>query len=55
MIEVSDAVVFGWMAERLGHYVYVLTDPRNDEIFYIGKGKGDTGLQARSARAQSSR
>lgn len=24
--------------EQLGHYVYFLRDPRNNEIFYIGKG-----------------
>ncbi len=24
----------------LNHYVYALLDPRNDEIFYIGKGQG---------------
>ena len=23
------------------YYVYTLTDPRNDTIFYVGKGKGD--------------
>lgn len=28
------------MAERLGNYVYVLTDPRDGRIFYVGKGKG---------------
>ena len=26
---------------RLGYYVYFLRDPRNDEIFYIGKGIGN--------------
>ena len=26
--------------EELGYYVYALKDPRNNEIFYIGKGKG---------------
>ena len=24
--------------EELGYYVYSLTDPRNNKIFYIGKG-----------------
>ena len=28
-------------AEGLGYYVYCLVDPRNKEIFYIGKGKGN--------------
>lgn len=27
--------------EALGSYVYALVDPRDDKIFYIGKGKGD--------------
>lgn len=31
--EFSNAV-----CERIGHYVYVLKDPRNSQIFYIGKG-----------------
>ena len=28
-------------AEKLGYYVYVYTDPRNDKPFYVGKGKGN--------------
>ena len=27
--------------EELGYYVYSLTDPRNNKIFYIGKGCGN--------------
>ena len=27
--------------EQLGYYVYFLQDPRNDEIFYVGKGIGN--------------
>jgi hypothetical protein len=27
--------------ERLGYYVYLLIDPRNNRIFYVGKGKGN--------------
>lgn len=26
---------------RLGYYVYVLKDPRNSEVFYVGKGQGN--------------
>ena len=33
--ELSDAAV-----ERLGYYVYLLIDPRDDKVFYVGKGKG---------------
>lgn len=29
---------------KLGYYVYVYVDPRNDEVFYIGKGKGVRAL-----------
>lgn len=29
------------IAETLKSYVYIYTDPRNGEIFYIGKGKGN--------------
>ena len=27
--------------ERLGYYVYVLSDPRTNEVFYVGKGTGN--------------
>ena len=27
--------------EKLGYYVYVLIDPRDNNIFYVGKGKGN--------------
>lgn len=27
--------------EKLGYYVYVLIDPRDDKVFYVGKGKGN--------------
>ncbi|MDH5533444.1 MAG: hypothetical protein OEX81_03400 [Candidatus Pacebacteria bacterium] len=27
--------------KELKYYVYIYIDPRNDEIFYVGKGKGD--------------
>lgn len=28
-------------AEKLKHYVYMLVDPRDKNIFYVGKGSGD--------------
>lgn len=28
------------LSEALGHYVYLLIDPRNGEVFYVGKGVG---------------
>jgi hypothetical protein len=33
------------MAEALGHYVYLLIDPRDRWVFYVGKGHGDRCLQ----------
>ena len=27
--------------ERLGYYVYLLIDPRDNQIFYVGKGQGN--------------
>lgn len=27
--------------EKIGYYVYFLQDPRNDEVFYVGKGVGN--------------
>lgn len=29
------------ISEYLGNYVYALADPRDNAIFYVGKGKGD--------------
>ena len=28
------------LSEALGHYVYLLIDPRHGEVFYVGKGVG---------------
>lgn len=36
IIEFKSAVI-----ERLGYYVYVLIDPRDGKIFYVGKGRGN--------------
>lgn len=30
--------------QSLGHYVYILQDPRSGEIFYVGEGKGNRVL-----------
>jgi len=38
--EFSNAV-----CERIGSYVYILKDPRNGNIFYVGKGKGNRIFQ----------
>ena len=29
------------VAKELRHYVYILIDPRNGHVFYVGKGQGD--------------
>ena len=31
-------------SKKLGHYVYVYVDPRNNKPFYIGKGQGNRAL-----------
>ncbi len=33
------------VVEQIEHYVYYLKDPRDDEIFYIGKGRGNRVFQ----------
>lgn len=33
------------VAEKMGSYVYLLEDPRNNQIFYVGKGKGNRVFQ----------
>jgi hypothetical protein len=32
------------MAEKLGYYVYLYVDPRDEKVFYIGKGKDERCL-----------
>ncbi|CDF99459.1 Putative uncharacterized protein [Avibacterium paragallinarum JF4211] len=31
--------------EKIGYYIYCLVDPRNQNIFYVGKGKGNRVFQ----------
>lgn len=33
------------VAQRLGYYVYLYTDPRNQRVFYVGKGQGGRVLK----------
>lgn len=33
------------VAERLGYYVYLLIDPRDGRVFYVGKGTGERCFQ----------
>lgn len=46
----TDPQVLRQVAEQLGHYVYVLIDPRDSVPFYVGKGIGtrmlDHGIDA---------
>ena len=39
--------------EALGYYVYALVDPRDNKIFYVGKGKGDRVFQHAEEKNQS--
>ena len=32
--------------QSLKYYVYLLSDPQTDEIFYVGKGKGKQSFPA---------
>ena len=41
------------VAEKLGHYVYAYVDPRNEEIFYIGKGYRTRALAHLSLQGRS--
>jgi hypothetical protein len=41
------------VAERLGCYVYLYIDPRDEKPFYVGKGKGGRALSHLSAAAES--
>ncbi len=41
------------VAERLGFYVYLYVDPRNEKPFYVGKGQGSRALAHLSASAES--
>lgn len=33
-----------YVQEKLGHYVYALRDPRDNKVFYVGKGVGERVL-----------
>jgi uncharacterized protein len=41
------------VAERLGVYVYLLVDPRDGKVFYVGKGRGDRVYQHANASLTS--
>lgn len=41
------------VAERLGHYVYLLIDPDTNRPFYVGKGQNGRALEHLSERAES--
>ena len=40
----AKKVLTSYAQEQLGHYVYVLRDPRDNQIFYVGKGVGNRVL-----------
>jgi hypothetical protein len=37
--------ISGPLSDSLAYYVYLLIDPRDGHVFYVGKGKGDRCLQ----------
>lgn len=43
-MNVNKKALSKYAQERLGHYVYALRDPRDQKIFYVGKGVNDRVL-----------
>ena len=43
------------VARKLGHYVYLYIDPRNEEVFYVGKGIGNRAFTHLKARRESAK
>jgi hypothetical protein len=43
-MKLAKKVLTPYTQEQLGHYVYVLRDPRDNQIFYVGKGVGNRVL-----------
>ena len=41
------------VAHRLGYYVYLYVDPRNEQPFYVGKGQGERALSHLNEAAES--
>jgi hypothetical protein len=41
------------VSAKLGHYVYLYINPFSDEVFYIGKGKGNRAFQHLSESKES--
>jgi hypothetical protein len=41
------------VANVLGHYVYIYVDPRNEEVFYVGKGVGARATAHLDAKKES--
>lgn len=41
------------VAQKLGNYVYAYVDPRNGEVFYIGKGAGSRATTHLNDRAET--
>jgi hypothetical protein len=37
--------ISGPLSDSLAYYVYLLIDPRDGKVFYVGKGKGERCLQ----------
>ena len=52
-LETNELEIRPEVAERLGCYVYLYIDPRNEEPFYVGKGIGARALSHLSESAES--
>lgn len=50
---IDDLHIAPEVAHRLGFYVYLYVDPRNEQPFYVGKGQGDRALSHLSEEAES--
>lgn len=49
----KELVIPSEVARRLGYYVYLYVDPRNNKPFYVGKGKGRRILAHLSAQGEA--
>jgi uncharacterized protein len=53
MTNPDDYTITADVAQRLRHYVYIYVDPRNGEVFYVGKGIGDRAIAHLAERGET--
>lgn len=44
-----------YIARKLGYYVYLLVNPLDGKVFYVGKGKGNRALSHLNANGHMAR